>query len=228
MGMSYNAGTVVVSADSSLIIQNERGSGTYVNDSTITYDNTTTGYSFFNAGGVNSLSRSGIGNIEYTGSVDFSNATDFVFDIARSDLADSLTIGGDLILDGGEFGDFELAFWGHSGNTFVGDELILIDIMGTRVGQFTGYAEGHRFNDGLFIGELSYMMGDGNDIGIRVLQVPLLGDCNQDGVVDFEDIPAFIEILTNNYSYLSVADINEDELVNFDDIPGFIEILTAG
>ena len=54
----------------------------------------------------------------------------------------------------------------------------------------------------------------------------LLGDCNQDGVVDFVDIPAFIAVLQSGV-FLAEADCNEDGVVNFLDIPAFITILRA-
>ena len=52
----------------------------------------------------------------------------------------------------------------------------------------------------------------------------LLGDCNQDGFVNFSDIARFIAILSNR-DFLAEADINEDGEVNFLDISPFIEIL---
>ena len=52
----------------------------------------------------------------------------------------------------------------------------------------------------------------------------ILGDCNQDGIVDFADIPAFIQILQAG-TFLEEADINRDVAVDFEDIPRFIEIL---
>ena len=55
----------------------------------------------------------------------------------------------------------------------------------------------------------------------------ILGDANQDGVVNFDDIPAFIEFLTNG-TFLAEADCNQDGLVDCDDIPVFVEILIAG
>ena len=54
----------------------------------------------------------------------------------------------------------------------------------------------------------------------------VLGDTDQNGVVDFSDIAAFIEILMDG-TFLDQADINQDGEVNFADIPAFIEILTA-
>ena len=56
--------------------------------------------------------------------------------------------------------------------------------------------------------------------------VALLGDTDQDGVVNFLDIPPFIAILTAG-TYLEEADCNEDGIVNFLDIPAFIAILNG-
>ena len=55
----------------------------------------------------------------------------------------------------------------------------------------------------------------------------LLGDCNQDGGVDFADIPAFITILQAG-TFLEQADCNQNGVVDFDDISAFIQILMAG
>ena len=54
----------------------------------------------------------------------------------------------------------------------------------------------------------------------------LLGDCNQDGEVNFFDINVFISILSAS-SYLEEADCNEDGEVNFFDIAPFIAILAG-
>jgi hypothetical protein len=54
----------------------------------------------------------------------------------------------------------------------------------------------------------------------------LLGDVNQDGVVDFGDIPAFISILQGG-QYLEEADVNEDSFVDFADIDAFIGVLIS-
>ena len=52
----------------------------------------------------------------------------------------------------------------------------------------------------------------------------IVGDVNQDGVVSFADIPAFIALLISG-DFLEEADINGDGEVSFADIPEFIEIL---
>ena len=54
----------------------------------------------------------------------------------------------------------------------------------------------------------------------------LLGDVDQDGVVNFLDIASFIVILTNG-PYLAEADCNEDGVVDFLDIASFIAILNG-
>ncbi len=54
----------------------------------------------------------------------------------------------------------------------------------------------------------------------------LLGDCNQDGVVDFLDIAPFIALLTTG-DYLDEADCDRNGVVNFLDIAPFIDILTT-
>ena len=57
------------------------------------------------------------------------------------------------------------------------------------------------------------------------LAVPfLLGDCNQNGVVNFQDISPFIAILAS-LSFLDQADCNQDGVVNFQDIQPLIQIL---
>jgi hypothetical protein len=54
----------------------------------------------------------------------------------------------------------------------------------------------------------------------------LLGDVNQDGVIDFADIPSFISVLQSSV-FLDEADINGDGVVDFADIPFFIDLLIA-
>ena len=61
---------------------------------------------------------------------------------------------------------------------------------------------------------------------VSILPELLLGDCDQDGDVDFADIPAFIQILQSG-SFLDEADCNRDGVVDFSDIPAFIAILAA-
>lgn len=54
----------------------------------------------------------------------------------------------------------------------------------------------------------------------------LLGDVNQDGLVNFFDISPFIAILTNG-TFLAEADLNQDGIVSFLDIAPFIAIISG-
>ncbi len=54
----------------------------------------------------------------------------------------------------------------------------------------------------------------------------LLGDVDQNEVVNFADIAPFIALLQNG-AFLEEADINEDGVVDFADISPFIDLLTA-
>ena len=75
---------------------------------------------------------------------------------------------------------------------------------------------------------ISYVAGDGNDVSLFSAAGPefILGDVNQDGVVDFFDIAPFIAILSAS-DFLEQADINQDGIVNFFDISPFIGILSG-
>ena len=54
----------------------------------------------------------------------------------------------------------------------------------------------------------------------------LLGDVNQDDIVDFLDIGPFVQTLASN-SFLEEADVNQDGIVDFLDIAPFIAILAG-
>ena len=98
--------------------------------------------------------------------------------------------------------------------------------------------DNERFGRALgFVGDLS---GDGTNVlavgagagvdggAIWLLQFEtssvLLGDCNLDGEVRFNDVPAFVTVLLSR-SFLSQADCNQDGEVRFDDVPAFVDIL---
>lgn len=81
-----------------------------------------------------------------------------------------------------------------------------------------------------FIYQVSDDRGGFDTASITVTTLPsnnfLLGDVNQDGIVNFLDIAPFIASLTGG-SYKLEADMNQDGTVNFLDISGFISALTA-
>ena len=54
----------------------------------------------------------------------------------------------------------------------------------------------------------------------------VLGDVNQDGVVDFSDIPAFIAVLQSG-EFQAESDCDQNGVVDFSDIAAFIQILLA-
>ena len=55
----------------------------------------------------------------------------------------------------------------------------------------------------------------------------VLGDANQDGEVNFDDISTFISLLADS-NFLNEADTNRDGTVDFDDISSFITLLAGG
>lgn len=55
----------------------------------------------------------------------------------------------------------------------------------------------------------------------------LLGDVNQDGLVDLLDVSGFINLIFN-LIYQCEGDTNQDGVVSVHDIPSFVVILTGG
>jgi hypothetical protein len=69
--------------------------------------------------------------------------------------------------------------------------------------------------------------------GFWAAAIPILGDMDCDGVVNFDDINAFVAALVSQESYEAAypncrwlnGDINGDTTVNFDDINPFVDCL---
>ncbi len=55
---------------------------------------------------------------------------------------------------------------------------------------------------------------------------PILGDLNNDGVVDFSDVGPFIELLISG-EFQAEADFDQDSAVTFTDIPLFVRALSS-
>lgn len=76
--------------------------------------------------------------------------------------------------------------------------------------------------------QISDNRGGSSTASITVTTLPgdqvLLGDVNQDGLVNFSDIAPFIAILQRG-QYLEEADVNQDGVVDFLDIGAFINVL---
>ena len=64
------------------------------------------------------------------------------------------------------------------------------------------------------------------NVELGTFSMPMLGDVNCDGAINFLDISPFIAALTSS-EYSSKADANQDGVVNFLDIAPFIAILTS-
>ena len=77
-------------------------------------------------------------------------------------------------------------------------------------------------NNGIDISNVTITFTDISEMG-----TPIKGDVDMSGVVDFDDIPAFIAVLQSG-DFQAEADADCDMDVDFDDIPAFILILQGG
>ena len=70
---------------------------------------------------------------------------------------------------------------------------------------------------------------DNIEIVANIVPAPtcLLGDASGNGIVDFNDIPPFVDALLMGIFSCEV-DCNEDGLIDFNDIPSFVDILLNG
>ena len=66
-----------------------------------------------------------------------------------------------------------------------------------------------------------------DNIVVASMAPVMLGDLNQDGLINLLDIEPFVTLLTNG-DFQAEADINQDGLVNLLDIEGFVDLLSAG
>ena len=98
-----------------------------------------------------------------------------------------------------------------------------------------GITAGYASGDLLFVADQFNGIADdgefqitGTEFTVNIATPPpfLVGDVNQDGVIDFLDIPSFISILQAS-DFLDEADTNRDGVVNFLDIASFINLLIA-
>ena len=65
--------------------------------------------------------------------------------------------------------------------------------------------------------EVDVLLNKGEDL-------TLLGDINQDGIVDLLDVAPFVTLLTSG-AFQSEADVNEDGVVSLLDVNPFVELL---
>ena len=128
-------------------------------------------------------------------------------------------------------------FESHDGVFARGSARVLSGSDGSVLYNFFGDRQGEDF--GISVSGVGDLNGDGLDDFIvgaqhggtrsggyaRVFVSQILGDVNQDSVVDFLDISPFIAILTAG-DFLGQADTNQDGDVNFLDIAPFIALLS--
>ncbi len=96
------------------------------------------------------------------------------------------------------------------------DTFTLINIDGNRIGQFTNLNENQiiQYQNNLAL-RLTYLAGDGNDIGLITTQAPELGDTNDDGQINQQDLDLAIQ----HFGTSSIlGDANHDNTVNLQDI----------
>lgn len=72
----------------------------------------------------------------------------------------------------------------------------------------------------------SHVVVADSELGVLVESLIILGDINRDGMVDFSDIPPFIDVLVSG-DLQEEADTDRDGSVTFSDIPPFIDILVG-
>ena len=165
-----------------------------------------------------------IASISFEGNVEMIADTITQIEISGrlEDDFDRLLIGEDVSIDG------ELNVY-DAGHTFVsGDEFVIVEIGGTRTGEFTDLPEGASV--GIFDSVelfITYTGGDGNDIALATDgDKILLGDINLDGVVNLLDVGPFVALISSGM-FQAEADSNGDGEVSLLDVGGFVDLLTG-
>ncbi|MGE3181156.1 MAG: autotransporter-associated beta strand repeat-containing protein [Phycisphaerae bacterium] len=117
-----------------------------------------------------------------------------------------------------------------------GDTFEILNIAGTRTGEFEGLNEGAELTADGQTFSISYLGGDGNDIVLTaVADVTVTGDMNCDGIISVSDIGPFVAALTDPAGYATLfpdcdihnGDINDDGAVTVGDIGAFVQLLTG-
>ena len=107
----------------------------------------------------------------------------------------------------------------------VDDEFTILSSVGSIVGQFDNNPISISDGNG-YQWEVLY---NPNDITLRLDSIDtgfLLGDINQDGIVDLLDVAPFVDVLTSGV-YEIRADINCDSTVDLLDVSLFVDLLTG-
>ena len=188
---------------------------------------------------VGTNNSAGSGSARVFSGVDGSVLYNFDGDSSLDGFGGSVSGAGDVNGDGfddlivGTLGDDNNGSASGSARVFSGsDGSVLYNFDGDSVGDrfgtsvsSAGDVNGDGFAD-FIVGAELHGANRGGYARLFVSGPPILGDCNQDGVVNFLDINPFIALLASN-TFLEQADCNQDDAVNFLDIAPFIAILAG-
>jgi hypothetical protein len=226
------------------------GESFYALDSVVDITGGTVGYGFRASGSEVNISGGSVGNrfdadagsvVNISGGTVgsfFSAGTESVINISGGAIDDHLNAssGSEVNITGGTFGDSIRVTGGEVnlfGSEFQIDGAVLDTLLpgetftiADRDITLSGVlADGTPFSFDLIGQSLSDNFFSPTATLTVTIAVPfLLGDCNEDGVVNVSDISSFIAILQSG-SFLAQADCNQDDLVNFADISAFIGII---
>lgn len=106
----------------------------------------------------------------------------------------------------------------------IGEAFTIVGRDSVLSGRLTSGEEFSFGTDNLCQAELDDFFDPDGTLTVTLTAPFLLGDVNQDDVVDFSDIAPFIEVLSNQ-TFQAEADTDGNEVVDFFDIPPFINIL---
>jgi len=229
-----NSGTVVNISDTAILTNFQANSGSVVNmsggtvsfapevnsGSEVNVSGGSFGFGFIANGGDVNISGGLFGSffLAIAGEVNISGGT---IDQGFSTGADSTVnlFGSNFVLDGVAL----------DGNLTAGEAFPILDRDVTLTGLLAdGTAFSFDLNSGDALSPNDAFDADGTltvTLGAPVTTATL-GDVNQDGVIDFSDIPAFIAVLQSG-EFQAEADIDQNGVVDFSDIPLFIEILAG-
>ena len=168
------------------------------------------------------------GNLSISGNFNMNFASVLEIEIggAAASQFDRLTVGGNV-------GVFEPDLVVTSIGSFtpvIGDEFVIIEVGGSRLGEFDGLPQGALVTSlngqDLFI---DYTAGDGNDVALNTISIGgiLLGDVNLDGSVDLLDVAPFVSLISTS-TFQPEADINQDGSVDLLDVGPFVTLLVGG